>query len=357
MKFRLWTILWVFALFAGVMSLLGGGWGIFVSLVVLGVWALVIRKAWTSVFNTKRLSIGCVLTVIVIVLIAIALLLPASGAAREAPRWMACMNNMKQFSLSLLNYHNSNGSFPPANSVDEEGRPIMSWRPAILPYLEEKNLFNALQHTEPWDGPKNEKLTSMDMAQYVCPSDPNNAQTGLTSYFAVVDDRTVWPGDVGRKLSDISDGKANTILLIECGGKNTPWAKPEDLTFDEAVGLLAGTSPYSKDSGHPRNNGFFYKPSKVINVAFVDGSVQGIHVPISRELASAMLTCSGGEEINESNFNQAFEPELDYAVVFSVAIFLLLALLPALRWMPVRSVAAVGEGILPEWKKSEPPPE
>ena len=265
------------------------------------------------------------------------------------------MSNMKNLSLSVLNYHN--GAFPSAYSVDEEGNALMSWRALVLPELDFSGVFNPLLLNEPWDSACNKKLTSLEQAYFTCPRDWNNTQANLTSYFAIVDDSTVWPIGGGRKWTDITDGPSQTILLIEAGGKNTPWAKPDDLTFDEAVDLLAGTSPYSKDSGHPRNNGFFYKPSRVINVAFVDGSAQGIHVPISRELASAMLTCSGGEEIDESELRQVSEPELDYAVVYGFTLFVLLALMPALRWFPLRSVAAVGKGILPELKKSEPPSE
>ena len=66
------------------------------------------------------------------------------------------------------------------------------------------------------------------------------------------------------------------------------------------------------------------------------------------------MTCSGGEDLYALDDDQAFKPDLDYAVVYGFTLFMLLAMLPALRWLPVKPVAAVGKGILPEWK--QPPP-
>ena len=46
-------------------------------------------------------------------------------------------NNLKQAALAILFYHATYGSLPPAESEDADGRPLLSWRVAILPFLEE----------------------------------------------------------------------------------------------------------------------------------------------------------------------------------------------------------------------------
>ncbi len=73
--------------------------------------------------------------------ILIALLLPAVQAAREAARRAQCQNNLKQIGLALLNYESTFRSFPPAVFTDDHGKPMKSWRVAILPFLEQQALY------------------------------------------------------------------------------------------------------------------------------------------------------------------------------------------------------------------------
>src|SRR5262249_50192721 len=71
----------------------------------------------------------------------VALLLPAVQSAREAVRRAQCVNNLKQIALAMHNYESANGHFPRA-VVDKDGKRLLSWRVAILPYLEQQGLYN-----------------------------------------------------------------------------------------------------------------------------------------------------------------------------------------------------------------------
>ena len=64
----------------------------------------------------------------------VALLLPAVQSAREAARRAQCVNNLKQIALAMLNYESANGAFPKPAITDKDGKPLLSWRVAILPY-------------------------------------------------------------------------------------------------------------------------------------------------------------------------------------------------------------------------------
>jgi hypothetical protein len=64
-------------------------------------------------------------------------------------------NQMKQLGLALHNYAAANGHLPPAVSRGPDGKPLLSWRVAILPYLEEEQLYKQFHQDEPWDSPHN----------------------------------------------------------------------------------------------------------------------------------------------------------------------------------------------------------
>ena len=83
--------------------------------------------------------------------VAIALLLPAVQSAREAARRAQCVNNLKQIGLAFHNYHSANNAFPRAAITDKQGKPLLSWRVAILPYIGQQGLYNRFNLDEPWD--------------------------------------------------------------------------------------------------------------------------------------------------------------------------------------------------------------
>lgn len=78
------------------------------------------------------------LVVIAIIGILIALLLPAVQAAREAARRSQCMNNLKQISVALQNYHDQNKKFPYGGLARGWG---VSFYVGLLPHLEQQSAY------------------------------------------------------------------------------------------------------------------------------------------------------------------------------------------------------------------------
>src|SRR3977135_1608701 len=102
-----------------------------------------------STFRQKRrrgFTLIELLVVIAIIAILVSLLLPAVQKVREAANNSKCQNNLKQIALGLHNYHDANGKLP--YGVDQgSGKNYMSFLVNILPYMEQQNIYNALNLT------------------------------------------------------------------------------------------------------------------------------------------------------------------------------------------------------------------
>ena len=89
-------------------------------------------------------------------------------------------NNLKQIVLAMHNYHDANGFFP-QDSVDAKtGKPLLSWRVHLLPYMEEALLYQSFKLDEPWDSEHNIKL--LDKLPKVFAPTRVKAKAGETFY-------------------------------------------------------------------------------------------------------------------------------------------------------------------------------
>jgi len=61
------------------------------------------------------------------------------------------MNNLRHIALGMWNYYDACKHFPSPASHDRGGKPLLSWRVQLLPYLEENGLYRQFHLDEPWD--------------------------------------------------------------------------------------------------------------------------------------------------------------------------------------------------------------
>src|SRR6185436_18638182 len=85
-------------------------------------------------------------------------------------RRMMASNNLKQIALAFHNYESAYGCFPPPAITDAQGKALLSWRVAILPYIEEDALYKQFRMNEAWDSPHNKKLLSKMPKIYASPT-------------------------------------------------------------------------------------------------------------------------------------------------------------------------------------------
>jgi hypothetical protein len=167
--------------------------------------------------------------------VALAPALAAPAAPAPQPTRNEHLNNLKQIGLALHAYHDTNKKFPTAAIYSKDGKPLLSWRVAILPYIEQGNLYNLFKLDEPWDSEHNLKLLDKMPTTYG-PIGNNKDDKTKTYYRVFTGANTVFEGTTGRRITDIIDGTSNTILVVEAH-EGVPWTKPDDLPYDAKKAL------------------------------------------------------------------------------------------------------------------------
>lgn len=138
-------------------------------------------------------------------------------------------NNLKSLALAMHNYHDVHGHFPPAVIMGPDGKTPRSWRVELLPYLDQRALYDQYQKNESWDSAANKQVLERIPDVFHSPyDDPESTHSG---YFAIVGTGTVFEGTKGVRIRDITDGTSNTLMIVEAK-RSIPWTEPLDIPFD-----------------------------------------------------------------------------------------------------------------------------
>lgn len=239
---------------------------------------------------------GCFLVLLVVGCILAMFFRHAVGTGREAARRMNCCP--KQLTVAFYNYHDTYGTFPPAYTVDAEGRPLHSWRVLLLPFIEQNGLYKKIRLDEPWDSPHNSQFhkPARELRNYYCPSRPEREKRdGLAPYLMVVGPDTPSNGPNCTKLSEITRDKFDVILFVEAA-VSIPWMSPQDVPQSALVhGIVSSKSKRGKlivqAIGSPHGNEAY--------VAMVDASVP--FLTNDKVTPTELLEKSRVRESNENN--------------------------------------------------------
>lgn len=208
---------------------------------------------------------------------------PPLEQARSEARRSQSMNNLKQLGLAMHNFYDAYKRLPAIGTFDATGKPLLSWRVHILPYVEQQKLYDQFRRDEPWDSEHNRKLIAKMPEIFRCPASKHKAEHGLATYRLVVGEHTPFPGREGIELKQIIDGTSNTIMAVEVDDDHTVvWTKPEGLPFNAetpAEGL-----------GGQFEGGF--------QCVFCDGSAHFIPLPNDPERLRCLLMRDDGKPIS-----------------------------------------------------------
>jgi prepilin-type processing-associated H-X9-DG protein len=199
--------------------------------------------------------------------------------------------NLRNMGLIFDGCHQSHKALPPGGTFDEIGRPLHGWMTAGLPYLEQNQLYDAINLEIPWDDPANAKPFQKVLIFYrnvKVPVQYNRDDQGYAlSHYA--GNAHVLGGDRAWKLEEIKDGAAQTIMVGEAAGNFRPWGDPVNWR-DPALGI--NKSPEGFGSPFPGG----------AQVLFADGSVHFIKDTIDPKVLKALGTPDGGETISADQF-------------------------------------------------------
>ncbi len=152
------------------------------------------------------------LVVIAIIAVLIGLLLPAVQKTREAAARIKCSNNLHQIGLAMHMYHDVNHAFPPAFAKPSN----YGWSVWILPYVEQTNLFNAIN---PYGTVLSLNVnTTLKVPVFTCPSDPGgdiNPYFGNYAKSNYVVSEQVSDGGSAIPMATVTDGLSNTLMIGE----------------------------------------------------------------------------------------------------------------------------------------------
>ena len=210
---------------------------------------------------------------------------PILGAlSPRRSRETAAKNKLKQIGLAMHNYHETFSKFPDGG-LDKNGKTNgLSWRVHILPFIEQRVLYQEFNLDESWDSEHNKKLISRMPASYKTPG--SKAKPGTTNYVVLRSDDSVITGKRGSRLADILDGTSNTFLVVEADDKSAvTWTKPSDIDFDVKKPHLG--------LGTLRGGKFL--------VGFADGSVRELSMAIDANTLRNLVNRRDGNVVNLQN--------------------------------------------------------
>jgi prepilin-type processing-associated H-X9-DG protein len=222
----------------------------------------------------------------------IAAMLPGVRS-RDCPTRAHCSRNLQKIALAVNNYAAKYGCFPPAYTVDKQGRRMHSWRTLVLEFLD-SDLYAQYDFSRPWDSPENLAFAKKmgKNGPYRCPSE-DIQEPSWTSYVMLVGPRAFSNGRTGRKLEEITDGPDVTIAVVEMSPSGILWTSPYDLDTTEMSCRINDPDHACPRSCH----------SGGLHVLFADGHTAYLgtsaDVKKDEEYLKALITINGGEDMSK----------------------------------------------------------
>ncbi len=220
---------------------------------------------------------------------------------REGARRERCEYNLSQLYRATSEYVDAYGAYPPAYTLDSEGKPRHSWRVLLLPYLGEEKLYSQIRLNEAWDSEWNSQFWGKTPSLFQCASIPvysengeeNLDKTRRCSFSCVLGKSTLFSDD-GKPVfpEEIVDGASNVVVYVE---RRDPvnWMSPQDELTEEQV-LSENDLPVSERRGF----GSWHGAGSYVLLA--DGSTRFISEKIDSSVLKLLLNINDSRVVEEN---------------------------------------------------------
>ncbi len=194
-------------------------------------------------------------------------------------RSLIALNHLKAIALAMHNYNSTYNGFPAAAICDKKtGKPLLSWRVAILQYIGEEALYKQFKMDEPWDSEHNLKLAKNMPKVYFNPK-ANKPGDNKTHYRLFYGKGAAFELNKTSSLATFTDGTSNTLMVVEAE-EPVVWTNPNDFAYDPTKALPKMLSIDGKFSA-----------------AYGDGHVQTFKMPIDQEILKLLIQKNDGKPI------------------------------------------------------------
>ena len=257
-----------------------------------------------------------------------------AGAARRSQ----CENNLRQLGIGFHSFENANGGFPPrrwSRSTPGQGGGYTGWGTFLLPFIEQKNIYDAYNWEYDFYDPVNKAVVETKLPVFICPSTPRSSDiicsgpatagssnpdksttysvkgwidylapngfvaptTGWGANFpvfpnsgnghqAMLDSSPMFPPTVysraPRQVRDIKDGLSNTLLISETAGWPQQWVGKQQVSPD--------LSPSNRGSWAGWQSWVYWPYSQ-------DGTMNASANPTAGDLLNCAVNCNNYHEI------------------------------------------------------------
>lgn len=188
----------------------------------------------TENITTKHITNGIIYILLWTCSVCLFLAMPSISPTRKSDfqARLACMGRLHVISLAMQQYHNHYGTYPPPYLADENGRPLLSWRVLIIPFITREDYsddYECIHLDEAWNSPHNRKCLEKFRGRnlYKCPAAMLNGPKNMdTNYLMILQDADHSPYNTKNSPDEQSKNK---IVIAEVRESGIHWAEPKDL--------------------------------------------------------------------------------------------------------------------------------